>query len=190
VKRIHRMPAFALTIFTGAFLLFQVQPLIGKYILPWFGGGPGVWTTCMLFFQALLLGGYTYAHVLSRFKPRVQVVVHLVLVAVSLALLPIIPSDTWKPRGGDDPIVHILVLLTATLGLPYFVLSSIARDSLTVRPSRLNRSNCRANRLEDYDLPARTRGAFCGIVERMNIRTPIPAFWGTGMTYRNHDCHP
>ena len=56
------MTAYALTIFTGAFLLFQVQPLIGKYILPWFGGGPGVWTTCMLFFQVLLLGGYAYAH--------------------------------------------------------------------------------------------------------------------------------
>src|SRR5512142_1769372 len=118
------MAAYALTIFTGAFLLFQVQPLIGKYILPWFGGGPGVWTTCMLFFQALLLGGYAYAHALSRFKPRVQAVVHLVLVVAALALLPIIPSDAWKPKGGDDPIPRILLLLAATLGLPYFVLSS------------------------------------------------------------------
>ena len=73
------MAAYALTIFTGAFLLFQVQPLIGKYILPWFGGGPGVWTTCMLFFQVLLLGGYAYAHFTSRWlKPRTQAVVHLV----------------------------------------------------------------------------------------------------------------
>ena len=118
------MLAFALTIFTGAFLLFQVQPLIGKYILPWFGGGPGVWTTCMLFFQALLLGGYAYAHVISRFKIRTQAVVHLALVACALALLPITPSDAWKPRGGEDPTLRILVLLAATLGLPYFVLSS------------------------------------------------------------------
>ena len=87
------MAAYALTIFTGAFLLFQVQPLIGKYILPWFGGGPGVWTTCMLFFQVLLLGGYAYAHFTSRWlKPRTQAVVHLVLLAAALALLPITPE--------------------------------------------------------------------------------------------------
>jgi hypothetical protein len=119
------MPAYALTIFTGAFLLFQVQPLIGKYILPWFGGGPGVWTTCMLFFQVLLLGGYAYAHLTSRFlKPRTQAVVHLILLGAALALLPIIPADSWKPHGGGNPTLQILALLTASLGLPYFVLSS------------------------------------------------------------------
>src|SRR5512141_676779 len=100
------MLPFALTIFTGAFLLFQVQPLIGKYILPWFGGGTGVWTTCMLFFQALLLGGYAYAHFISRFRARTQAVVHLVLVAAALALLPITPSESWKPSGGEDPTLH------------------------------------------------------------------------------------
>jgi hypothetical protein len=119
-----RMPAFALTIFVGAFLLFQVQPLVGKFILPWFGGGPGVWTTCMVFFQALLLGGYAYAHVLSRFRPRAQAIAHLALVAASLVLLPITPSDAWKPHGGENPVVRILALLTITLGLPYFVLSA------------------------------------------------------------------
>ena len=118
------MPIFALTIFTGAFLLFQVQPLIGKYILPWFGGGPGVWTTCMLFFQALLLGGYAYAHFAARLKPRTQAIVHLVLLVVALALLPITPSETWKPHGGENPTLRILALLTASLGLPYFILSS------------------------------------------------------------------
>ncbi len=119
------MLAYAFTIFTGAFLLFQVQPLIGKYILPWFGGGPGVWTTCMLFFQTLLLGGYAYAHATSCWlKPRAQVIVHLALLAGAVALLPIIPSASWKPQGGADPIPRILLLLTATLGLPYFVLSS------------------------------------------------------------------
>ncbi|HIL24942.1 MAG TPA: hypothetical protein EYG19_06035, partial [Verrucomicrobia bacterium] len=61
------MPLFAVTIFWGAFLLFLVQPLIGKYILPWFGGTPGVWTTCLLFFQCHLLGGYAYAHCLNHF---------------------------------------------------------------------------------------------------------------------------
>src|ERR1035437_10513687 len=106
------MPLFALTIFTGAFLLFQVQPLIAKYILPWFGGGPGVWTTCMLFFQLLLLGGYAYAYLISRWlKPRAQAIVHLVLLASALALLPVIPSDAWKPTGGENPVPRILALL-------------------------------------------------------------------------------
>jgi SAM-dependent methyltransferase len=119
------MPAFALTIFTGAFLIFQVQPLVGKYILPWFGGSPGVWTTCMLFFQLLLLGGYAYAHALSRkLPPRTQVVVHLILLVAALASLPITPSDSWKPAAGGDPAWRILALLTASLGLPYLVLSA------------------------------------------------------------------
>jgi spermidine synthase len=119
------MTAYALTIFTGAFLLFQVQPLIGKYILPWFGGGPGVWTTCMLFFQVLLLGGYAYAHFTSRWlKPRAQAVAHFVLLAAALALLPITPSDSWKPHGGGNPTLQILALLAVSLGLPYFVLST------------------------------------------------------------------
>jgi len=119
------MGLFALTIFTGAFLLFQVQPLIGKYILPWFGGSPGVWTTCMLFFQVLLLGGYAYAHLLSRwFKPRTQAIVHLVLLGAALAMLPIIPSNSWKPGGQGNPMLRILALLAANLGLPYFVLSA------------------------------------------------------------------
>src|SRR6266853_1546623 len=117
--------SYALAIFSGAFLLFQVQPLIGKYILPWFGGGPGVWTTCMLFFQLLLLAGYAYAHFTSRWlRPRSQAIVHLVLLVAALALLPITPSDSWKPRGGENPTLQILALLCVSLGLPYFVLSS------------------------------------------------------------------
>jgi hypothetical protein len=119
------MPAFAFTIFTGAFLLFQVQPLIGKYILPWFGGGPGVWTTCMLFFQVVLLGGYAYAHVLTRhLRPRMQVLVHLGLLAAALVSLPITPGDGWKPAAAANPAWQILALLAANLGLPYFVLSA------------------------------------------------------------------
>lgn len=119
------MLPFALTIFTGAFLLFQVQPLIGKFILPWFGGGPGVWTTCLLFFQTLLLGGYAYAHFSStRLKPKQQVIVHLVLLALSLVVLPIAPSESWKAHVDGDPTWRILLLLTASIGLPYLVLSS------------------------------------------------------------------
>jgi hypothetical protein len=119
------MLPFALSIFTGAFLLFQVQPLIGKYILPWFGGSPGVWTTCLLFFQMVLLGGYAYAHFSTKYlKPRGQIGLHALLVVSSLALLPITPSETWKPLLAGDPSLRILCLLGATIGLPYFVLSS------------------------------------------------------------------
>ena len=119
------MLPYALTIFTGAFLLFQVQPLIGKFILPWFGGGPGVWTTCLLFFQTLLLGGYAYAHFSSKLlKPKAQAALHLVLLALALALLPITPAESWKAHIGGNPVSHILLLLTACVGLPYFVLSS------------------------------------------------------------------
>ena len=119
------MAGYALTIFTGAFLLFQVQPLIGKYILPWFGGGPGVWTTCMLFFQVVLLAGYAYAHFSSRWlRPRWQAVLHLILLGAALAFLPVIPGDARKPGGGENPTLQILTLLGVTIGLPYFVLSS------------------------------------------------------------------
>src|SRR3954469_22849963 len=119
------MPAYALTIFIGAFLLFQIQPLIGKYILPWFGGGPGVWTTCLLFFQTVLLGGYAYAHFSStRLTPRRQVILHFILLGLSLALLPITPANHWKTDLSGDPNWRILVLLMVTIGLPYFVLSS------------------------------------------------------------------
>lgn len=119
------MLPFALSIFAGAFLLFQVQPLIGKYILPWFGGSPGVWTTCLLFFQMVLLGGYAYAHFSTKYlKPRGQIGLHALLLVSSLALLPITPSETWKPLLVGDPSLRILCLLGATIGLPYFVLSS------------------------------------------------------------------
>jgi hypothetical protein len=116
---------FAATIFVSAFLLFQVQPLVSKYILPWFGGTPAVWTTCMLFFQTLLFGGYAYAHFSATWlKPRQQAIVHLVLIVAALLLLRVIPGDAWKPTDSYHPGWKILVLLTATVGLPYFVLSS------------------------------------------------------------------
>lgn len=116
---------YAATIFLGAFLLFLVQPLVGKFILPWFGGSPGVWTTCLLFFQSLLLAGYGYAHFTStRLRPRQQATVHLVLLALALLWLPIIPDAEWRPGPGDEPTRRILLLLVATLGLPYLLLSA------------------------------------------------------------------
>src|ERR1051326_839169 len=98
------MLLYALTILVSAFLLFQVQPVIAKIILPWFGGSAAVWTTCLLFFQIVLLLGYLYAHAVVRYlKPRVQMVVHAVLLLASAAALPIYPSLAWKPSGTEQP---------------------------------------------------------------------------------------
>jgi hypothetical protein len=119
------MLVYAVTIFLSAFLLFEVQPMIGKIILPWFGGAAAVWSTCLLFFQAALLAGYLYAHCSTRYlKPRQQAILHIGLMAVSLALLPILPSPAWKPVEAGDPSVRILLLLAATIGLPYLLLST------------------------------------------------------------------
>lgn len=116
---------FATTIFLSAFLLFQVQPLISKSILPWFGGTPSVWTTCMLFFQVVLFGGYAYAHgLIHRVSPRGQLIVHLGLMLSALCVLPITPSTTWKPDTNANPSIWIVMLLSANVGLPFFVLSA------------------------------------------------------------------
>ncbi|SPF42943.1 Integral membrane protein-like protein [Candidatus Sulfopaludibacter sp. SbA4] len=119
------MLLYALTILVSAFLLFQVQPVIAKIILPWFGGSAAVWTTCLLFFQLVLLLGYLYAHAVIRYlKPRMQMVVHGVLLLASAAALPIYPSLAWKPSGTEQPTLAILRLLGITVGLPYFLLST------------------------------------------------------------------
>ncbi len=116
---------FGGTVFLSAFLLFQVQPLIARLILPWFGGSAAVWATCMLFFQLVLLLGYLYAHwTTSHLAPNRQVFLHAGLLAASLLVLPITPSATWKPSGGQDPTLGILGLLGVTVGLPYFLLST------------------------------------------------------------------
>lgn len=119
------MLLYALTILVSAFLLFQVQPIVARIILPWFGGSAGVWTTCLLFFQSVLLLGYLYAHWLYRkLRPRTQLAAHMLLLAVSLAFLPVWPAAAWKPSGGEDPTLRILALLAVTAGLPYFLLST------------------------------------------------------------------
>jgi SAM-dependent methyltransferase len=119
------MILYALTIVVSAFLLFQVQPVIAKIILPWFGGSAAVWTVCMLFFQMALLLGYLYAHALVRYlKPRTQMLVHAALLLVSALALPIYPNASWKPLNGDEPTLRILGLLAMTVGLPYFLLST------------------------------------------------------------------
>ncbi len=98
--------------------------MIAKMILPWFGGSSAVWSTCMLFFQMALLLGYLYAHWLHRQPSRRQAAVHSILLALSLALLPIVPGAAWKPVDARDPLLPILGLLTVTIGLPYFILSA------------------------------------------------------------------
>ena len=119
------MPVYAATIFLSAFLLFQVQPMIAKFILPWFGGSAAVWSAVLLFFQLLLLAGYFYAHLLIRHaKPVTQFWIHAALLTVTLVTLPIIPAAHWKPTGGDDPTWRILLVLGATVGLPYTLLAA------------------------------------------------------------------
>lgn len=120
-----RHAVFAVTTGLSAFLLFLVQPLISKAILPWFGGGPGVWTTAMLFFQLVLLAGYAYAHGLSaRLGVRAQVVVHGLVLTVALLCLPIALDPVWKPTSADEPVARILALLSLSVGVPYFALST------------------------------------------------------------------
>ncbi len=115
----------AAVIALSSFLLFLVQPLIARLILPWFGGSAAVWTTCMLVFQALLLAGYGYAHAANaRLSPRRQAIVHTVLLVAALATLPIAPAASWKPDGSEEPVMRILLLLAVSVGLPYLMLAS------------------------------------------------------------------
>ncbi len=115
-----------LTIFLGAFLLFQVQPIMGRYVLPWFGGGPMVWTTCMLFFQVLLVAGYAYAHWLGSLRnARLQGSLHIALLALSLLFLPLDPRGILsKEASSTDPSGRILLALAASVSGPYLMLSS------------------------------------------------------------------
>jgi len=115
---------FAITIFISSFLLFLVQPIIAKQILPWFGGTSAVWTTCLTFFQVALLLGYMYSDWIQRFSPKKQGIFHCIVICVSLIFLPIIANPDWKPINSEEPIIHILGLLFFTIGLPYFVLST------------------------------------------------------------------
>ena len=116
---------YAGTIFLSSFLLFLVQPIIARLILPWFGGSAAVWTTCLLFFQALLLAGYAYAHLIATYsRRRFEALIHSALLVAAVATLPIAPSELWKPSGTEDPVVWILLLLGAAVGLPYLLLAA------------------------------------------------------------------
>jgi hypothetical protein len=118
---------FALTLFLSALLLFLVQPMVGKMILPMLGGSPAVWNTCMVFFQAMLLAGYAYAHATTSWLgPRRQAGLHLVVLALPFLVLPIAVSKALAPEGEANPVIGVLVLLTVAVGLPFFVVSASA----------------------------------------------------------------
>lgn len=119
------MLIFSTTVFLSAFLLFQIQPIVAKMILPWFGGSSSVWSVCMVFFQAELLLGYAYVHWLhEKLSPHKQVLVHVSLLALSLLMLPVAADPAWKGDALTDPSWAVFVVLTIAVGAPYLMLST------------------------------------------------------------------
>lgn len=144
-SRIAVVSLYAATMALAGFLLFQVQPVLAKFILPWFGGSATTWIVCMLFFQMALLAGYAHAYAVTRpFRVPAQAKVQIAIIALSLLLLPITPSESWKPGEGSDPTWRIVLLLAASVGVPYMVLATtspllsrwLARIDATLDPSR------------------------------------------------------
>lgn len=144
-SRIVVISLYAATMALAGFLLFQVQPVLAKFILPWFGGSATTWIVCMLFFQMALLAGYAHAYAVTRpFRVPVQAKLQIAIIALSLLLLPITPSDGWKPGEGSDPTWRIVALLAASVGIPYMVLATtspllsrwLARVDSSLDPSR------------------------------------------------------
>ena len=140
----------AIAVFTSAFLLFQLELVIGKHVLPWYGGAPAVWTTCMLFFQVALLAGYGWAHWLGdRLDPARQRAAHLAALALGVAViaaqwavwgLPLLPPPAWRPSGDADPASGIVRLLAVAVGVPFVVLAAtgplVQRWAARIRPGR------------------------------------------------------
>lgn len=119
------MGVIATAVFLGAFLLFLVQPLIGRIIVPWFGGGAPVWTASLVFFQTALLAGYAYAAFVTRqLSPRAQAGVHMALLAASLLTIPLSPDPAWKPTDDAMPAPRILALLATSIGPTYLLLAA------------------------------------------------------------------
>ena len=125
VERRTGMHRYSIVVFLGAFLLFQVQPLVARVLLPWFGGTASVWNTCMMFFQVALVLGYLYAHGLRIFlTPARSWMVHSVVLLLALLTLPVLPSDSHQPQGEGSPSGEIVRVLTLSVGLPFFVLAT------------------------------------------------------------------
>src|SRR5688572_14799884 len=120
-----QLALFSFSILLGAALLFVVQPMVAKMVLPRLGGSAAVWVTCMLFFQALLLLAYAYADVLiRRLRPRAQLLVHLAVLAAAALTLPLRLPAGWESPGAHEPALWLLALLARTVGLPFFVLAT------------------------------------------------------------------
>ena len=199
------MLLYALTISLSAFLLFEVQPVIAKMILPWFGGTSAVWTTCMLFFQAVLLGGYLYAHWLhEKLPPRRQAWLHIVVLAVSLAALPIMPGAgvedgrapairrcaSWRCWRSRSELPYFLLSSTSPLlqawyarhhrgGLPYrlFALSNVASMLALLSYPLLVEPNL-PTRMQAYAWSAAyvvLRACLCGLTAWRSSREPVVA---------------
>ncbi|HLY37974.1 MAG TPA: fused MFS/spermidine synthase, partial [Candidatus Binatia bacterium] len=115
---------YALTMFVGAALLFIVQPMVARMLLPKLGGSPAVWTTCVVFYQAALLAGYVYAHLTARLAVRRQAMVHLAVLVVAFAALPIAIAPGWEPPPDGSPVARVLTLLAAAIGLPFAAVSA------------------------------------------------------------------
>jgi len=128
------MIIFVVSIFVSSFLLLQIQPMVGKYILPWFGGTTSVWSASLLFFQILLTGGYAYTHwMIGRLPLQRQRKIHLSILAISCALLivntlfwdtPILPAASWKPVDSYKPLFDVIKVLFVAVGIPYFLLAT------------------------------------------------------------------
>ncbi|MBT6220102.1 MAG: hypothetical protein HOI45_10290, partial [Rhodospirillaceae bacterium] len=179
-----KLAEYAITIFLSSFLLFQVQPIIAKFILPWFGGGSAVWTTCMLFFQLFLLAGYAYAHMVSKhLKLSTQPVVHLSLLILSLAFLPIAPDEAWKPADPQNPVWQILKLLFFSIGAPFLLVAStnpllqhwIGSTTKTASPYRLYALSNFASLLALMSYPFLVE-PFIGLKEQTTL-------WSTGYVF-------
>ena len=118
---------FAITLFISASLMFVLQPMFGKILLPFLGGSPAVWNTCMVFYQTILFLGYLYAHTIStRLTEHRQIQIHVAVLIISLIALPLALPENIIPPTESNPTFWLLWMLFAAIGLPFFVVSTTA----------------------------------------------------------------
>ena len=132
-RALASLPLYGAVLFLGASLLFLVQPMFAKMVLPLLGGAPAVWNTAMVFFQASLLAGYVYAHLLTRGLPLAgQAVVHLTVLAAAFAALPIGVASGWTPPAEGAPVPWLIGLMAVSIGLPFFAVAATAAESFAL----------------------------------------------------------
>ena len=152
---------FTLTLFVSATLLFLVQPMFAKMVLPLLGAAPAVWNTCMVFYQAALLGGYAYAHLsLRQLGARRQALCHLLLLASPWLLLPIGVAAQWRPPVDANPIPALLTLLLTSVGLPFFVVAA----SAPMLQAWFSATGCRSGRDPYFLYAASNLGSLLGLL--------------------------